>query len=119
MQKVDINLEKRILIFENMSKLFNRQREKDHCLLAIRSAHGMRASSQSRASVHEVAPSCADLFSRVASSLCSSYLNCGKMARMKTTPKNLVIKKSLRGMEGEMWRERCHGRLRAGPDSNG
>ena len=66
-----------------MSKLFNHQREKDRCLLAMRSAHGVRASSQSRASVHEVAPSRADLFSRVASSLCSSYLNCGKMAQTK------------------------------------
>ena len=69
----------------------------------------------------EVAPSCADLFSRVASSLCSSYLNCGKMAQTKTTPKNLVVKNSLRGVEGEMFRyhKRHHGRLRAGPNSNG
>ena len=69
--------------------------------------------------MRKVAPSHADLFSRVASSLCSSYLNCFKMARMKITPKNLVVKKSLRGVEREIWRERCHGRLRAGPDSNG
>ena len=69
--------------------------------------------------MREVAPSRADLFSRVASSLCSSYLNCGKMARTKTTPRNLVVRKGLRDVEGEMWRERCHGRLRAGPDSNG
>ena len=107
-----------------MSELFNCQREKDCCLLAIRSVHvrGVRVSSQSRASVREVAPSCADLFSIVASSLCSSYLNCVKMALTKTTPKNLVVKKSsLRGVEGEMFRyhTRHHGRLRAGPDRNG
>ena len=53
-------------------------------------------------------PVCTKLFhhvltySRVASSLCSSYLNCFKMACMKTTPRNLVIKKSLRDVEGKM-----------------
>ena len=55
----------------------------------------MRASSQSRASEWEVDPTRADLFSRVASSLCSRYFQCGKMARMKQTPKNLVTKKKV------------------------
>ena len=89
-----------------MPKLFDCQRENDRCLLAIRSACGTIASSQSRASVQKVTPAHVDLFSRVASSLCSRYIQCGKMAQMKQTPKNLVAKqkkyKKIRGKNVEV-----------------
>ena len=73
-----------------------------------------------KSTVCKFAPSHADLLSRVASSLCSRYFKFFKMAHTKTTPKNLVIKKrQLKRHGGKMVMKRCHGRLRAGPDSSG
>ena len=49
----------------------------------------------------KVAPARADLFSRVASSLCSRYFQCGKMVQMKQTPKSLVAKKKYKKHGGK------------------